>query len=280
MVRSCVYNCSTAQQSCIMDSVVNESTTTGLSTAGNKNSEEPTPINVDTPVGSYCENYPWSDRGLQTLNSHLEYHIQMTEFINTTIRDGPFMEMPKPPKPSLKSVLVKLKPKQVLYGAELHKYLLEHVVDKSPINIDPWTEPKDLDSVKTYLQTCFKNIKQQHAKMFVYFICFGKVLNNAFDYFSVCKLKGNLEPPHLTWAEWLKDNVGISRSYSKQLRTVAKDFGVYNRLCGLGISFSEFMKRKENIRLMFAEFPELDKYWRESSQTGVSEGSNCHSNDG
>ena len=85
-----------------------------------------------------------------------------------------------------------------------------------------------LDHVKNSLQAGFHIIKQHTAKLFSYYLQFGEILNHAFDYFSICKLRGDVNPHDLTWAKWLEDNVGISKSYSKQLRSIAKDFGVYS----------------------------------------------------
>lgn len=186
----------------------------------------------------------------------------MAVFVSLAIRDGPqlSMSMPKPPKPSLKSVFEKPKPKQQLIGVELHEYLLKHVVNDATINVDPWN-PTSLENVKTILQQGFHLMKQHHSRLFSHYLRFGKVLNDAFDYFSICKLRGTV-PHDLKWEKWLEDNIGISISHSKRLRSIAKDFGVYNGFYHLGISFNDFLRRKEHIRLMFAEFPKLDQHWR------------------
>lgn len=225
--------------------------------------DEPVAFDCNTPDVSQHENYPWSPQDIQTLSSHLHYYDEMKHFVSLAIRDGPdvFMIMPKQPRPSLKSVFVRPRPKQNLLGVELHEYLQKHLVNcDANIQLEPWN-PVSLDSVKTSLQTHFHVIKQHHARAFNNYMQYGKMLNAAYDFFSVHKLRGNLAQD-MTWAQWLKDNVGISITYSKQLRSIAKDFGVYTGFNYLGISFSEFLKRKEHIRLMFAEFSELDQYWR------------------
>ena len=237
----------------------------GLPIAGNEVSDEiepdPDPFDADTPDVSQHENYPWSDRDLLTLHSHLEYFHEMQIFVSLAIRDGPYLKMPKPPKPTLKSVFVKPKPKPILLGVELHDYLIKHLVDNANIKVDPWN-PISLDNVKNTLQAGFHIMKQHQAGLLSHYLHFGIILNHASNYFSICKLRGDVNPHDLTWAKWLKDNVGISISYSKQLRSIAKEFGAYQGLYCLGISFSEFLKKKEHIKLMFAEFPELDQFWR------------------
>ncbi len=73
---------------------------------------------------------------------------------------------------------------------------------------------------------------------------FGKMLSAPYDYFSICKLRETFLKHGL---KWLKDNIGISIPYSKQLRSIATTFGVYNGFNYLRISFSEFLKRKETF---------------------------------
>ena len=137
----------------------------------------------------------------------------------------------------------------------------KHLVDTDAnILVHEWN-PTSLDNVKDTLLDGYNILKQHNAGIFRHFLSFGKVLNNSFDYFSIGKLKGAV-PHDLTWAKWLEDNVGISICYSKQLRSIARDFGKYKTLNFLGISFSKFLKRKEHIRLMFTEFPELAEFWQ------------------
>ena len=241
-----------------------QKTTMGRPTADNEvnNENEPIPFDSDTPDVSQHENYPWPARDLQTLHSYAEYFREMGTFVSLAIRDGPNLNMImlKTPKPTLKSVFVKPKPKQILLGVELHEYLKKYLVDNADINVDDWN-PISLDNVKRTLLDGFHIMKQRHAGLFSHYLHFGKILNYSFDYFSICKLRGDVHYD-LTWAKWLEDNVGISIPYSKQLRSVAKDFGAFEGFHYLGISFNEFFKRKEHIRLMLVAFPDLDHYWR------------------
>ena len=86
---------------------------TGLLTAGNEVREDPITFDADTPNGSQIGNYPWRSKDLQVLQSHLQYCVDLIDFVNVAISDGPElnMTMPKPPKPTLKSLFVKTKPK-------------------------------------------------------------------------------------------------------------------------------------------------------------------------
>ena len=257
-----------------MNSAINTTTNTethlrqnmtpGRPTADNEvnNENEPIPFDSDTPDVSQHENYRWSARDLHALNSQKEYYLKMAALVSTAIRDGPKnIIMPTAPKPTFKSVIVEPKPKQILLGVELHEYLKKYLVSNN-IDIDEYVwNPISLDDAKITLQAGFNIMKQRHAGLFSHYLHFGKILNHAFDYFSVCKLRGDVHYD-LTWVKWLENNVGISISYSKKLRSVAKDFGAFQGFHYLGISFNEFLKRKEHIRLMLVAHPNLDNYWR------------------
>jgi hypothetical protein len=56
--------------------------------------------------------------------------------------------------------------------------------------------------------------------------------------------------------------VGISDAYARKLRKIAGYFYDYKQLRNLGISFSEFWQRKEEIRTMLSVYPEIDAFWK------------------
>ncbi len=130
--------------------------------ADNMASKRSNSMDCDTPTVSELENYGWSAKDLQTLMNHFHYYSEMKYFILSDIRDGPDVNMPKQPKPNLKSVLVKQK--QNLLGLELNEYLKKHLVDYEVVDLDPW-DPKSLDSVKNSLKKIHL-VKQNNAKVF------------------------------------------------------------------------------------------------------------------
>ena len=234
-------------------------------------SDELMPFDANTPSSSPSQsqpnNYLWSDEKLQILNEHKVYHDSMSYYLTNLVNNGPDIDMPvpKPPKSKLQSLFSpKLKPEQHLIGLELHEYLKTCLVNtKVDINVRPWT-PTSLENIKATLQDGYHILKQHNARLFNHYLLYGQALNSAFDYFSIAKSRA--EVPHdMTWAKWLKDNIGISNSYAKQLRNIATSFGSYKQFSYLGISFKEFTKRKEHIRLMFSEHPELTSFWRKDT---------------
>ena len=110
----------------------------------------------------------------------------------------------------------------------------------------------------------YKALQRHHANTLVASIDYGYFLNKAFDFFSHEKLTGVLGEKDLTFQQWLTDNVGISDSHARKLRKVTADFYDYKRLRQLGISFTEFWKYKEEIRVMMSVFPDVAAFWRAS----------------
>ena len=222
-------------------------------------SDEPIPFYANTPDSSQANNYMynWSAKKLQIIIDHKQYHNSMSEYLASPLSNGPDIDMPVPkaPKSKLQSLFgPKTKPKQPLLGIELHEYLLKHCVNTNlDINVRP-LDTANLESVKTTLQDGYHILKQHSARMFSHYLLYGKTLNIAYDLFSVSKLQTQI-PHDLTWAKWLNDNIGISNSYAKQLRSIATQFGRYKKFHYLGISFREFLRRKEHIRLIISQYP-------------------------
>ena len=74
-------------------------------------------------------------------------------------------------------------------------------------------------------------------------VYFGYFLNKAFYLFTSYKYTGRMASD-MAFQHWLKDNVGISDSYTRKLRKMAKDFYGYKKLRQLGIPFEEFYKHR------------------------------------
>jgi len=188
----------------------------------------------------------------------------MSAFLSCVLRDGPTVDMPfpKPPKSKLKDLFdPKQKQKRPLFGTELHEYLKTYLVNSNvDVNVRHWN-PTSLENVIATLQDGYKILKQHHARFLIHYFNLGIALDLAFDYFKIAQLQGDV-PSNIKWAAWLKDNVGISASYDRQIRNISKTFGSYKRLKYLGISIKEFISRKEQIRLTFV-YPDIATYWKQ-----------------
>ena len=227
--------------------------------------EDPSPIDLDTPTLSECGGFPWSLNKQQILLDHIAYHESMSTYLTAALYEGQDIDrpMPKPPKSKLKDVFgPHQSKKQLLFGEELHTYLVKHLVNHNRINQSPWN-PTSLENIKITLQEGFHILKQKNAALLWHYLDLGNILNHAFDYFSIAKLRNDV-PQNTTWKQWLKDNIGMSDSYDRKLRDLAKTFDQYGRFRYLGISIKEFLKIKNQIRLTFITYPAYADFWRQN----------------
>jgi hypothetical protein len=104
--------------------------------------------------------------------------------------------------------------------------------------------------------------QQRNARLIGHYLLYGKALEQAYDMFSLGKLKREI-PSYATWKEWLKSEVDMSDTYAKQMRDMSKQFGGYKRLYYLGITFNELKTRKEAIRVLFSIHPECAEWWKQ-----------------
>ena len=229
-----------------------------------KVSDEPPVINVDTPAGSESNTFPWPPEKLQILVDHLAYSSELELFCNSVLDNGPFDCMPilKKPKSKLTDLFGPKRNKKLpLTGKELHEYLVKKLVNQNDINV----RQLNLESLETMiptLQNGYHILKQHNSNVLRHYLKFGELLNIAFAFFKTEKFRNHL-PVDATWNSWLATHVGISASNDRDLRKLAKDFGCYKRLQYLGISRNEFKSHEEKITLMFVEFPDLAKFWKE-----------------
>jgi len=210
--------------------------------------------------------YQWSLRDITLLNAHLKYHQDMGAYLHQLQQEGPELceEMPKKPRGNISSLLNSEKqPSTKLSGQELHEYLLANMAAEVSNSQLKW-EPTDLNKIKDTLVLGYQALQQAHSNTFATAIDYGYFLNKAFDYFTFLKDTGKMQPG-LTFQHWLKDNVGISDSYARKLRSIAITFFGYGRFRKLGISFEEFYKRREEIRVMLSLEKDIASFWSADS---------------
>ena len=219
----------------------------------------------DTPILSESGESLWPPNKQQILLDHIAYHDSMAIYLTSALSEGQNIDkpMPKPPKSKLKDVFGPHQSKpQPLFGEELQTYLIKHLVNHAQINQSQWN-PTSLENIKIKLQEGFHILKQKNAALLWHYIRLGHYLIHAFDYFSIAKLRNDV-PQNTTWKQWLKDNIGMSDSYDRKLRDLAKTFNQYTRFRYLGISIKEFLKIKEQIRLMFITYPAYADFWKQN----------------
>jgi hypothetical protein len=114
----------------------------------------------------------------------------------------------------------------------LHEYLQTNII----ANVSPMAEMPDislltdncsLDAILPELKTGYRFLQRSRSKLLADSLDYGKWLNAAYKIFDVMKkgreIKGR-------WSGWLKNSIGISDSYARQLRELDAKFGKYRRL--------------------------------------------------
>ena len=226
---------------------------------------EPIVFDSETPNVSVQNNlFQLSQKQLQLLVDFNNYGIELQNYCTELLREGPVrnLQIPKKPKGDLKYLFREKPSKKNLIGRELNNYMKNRLVMFENTNDMPNLEFTSLESVKNGLQQSWSILKQHQAKVLGYSIECGEKLQRAFDYYSIGKLRYEL-PKEMTWNKWLYENVNICTSYDKELRNIARQFSQYHRLKYLGVSLSWFKQNRENIRLLFVEFPEIAEFWKQ-----------------
>jgi len=168
--------------------------------------------------------------------------------------------LPSFPRSELLEIMGKEKPqKTVLEGYELHSYLsrkLEHLNDTNMKMVDAADWGRPIEEIIQQLESNYKILKAKKAVLFGTALTYGRWLDVLYK-----KLKQGRKPRQsMTFKKVLKDKIGISEGYARQLRILAKQFCQYYRLYYLSISIQEFWKRREQIKEML-EDAQLKQFW-------------------
>ena len=181
------------------------------------------------------------------------------------------VQLPQFPKSELSQILnggIVRENKQILRGTDLDEYLRKHLVevhvnvtDSLQLlaldigNIDRNTPITDvISNIKKGLNVCNRN----NARLLESSLVLGSCLNKAFKIFQFQKGAGNI---NVTWSDFLSKSVGISPSYARQLREIAKNFFIYKKFSSLGMSFSEFYKRRLQIQHLLDSSDCVKAFW-------------------
>jgi len=213
----------------------------------------------DTPLVNEC----WSQDDINDLQQWEKYSIDLINCVSAITQEGrqSTLKIPSKPRRTLQSLLGKCSNKKpALTNEDLHKYLVSELADMANVKLERWN-PESLETMIPTLKNGQALFQQHNAKLIGHYLLYGKVLNEAYDMFSLGKIKGEI-PSYKTWKDWLKSEVGISDTFAKQMRDMYSLFGDYKRIYYLGIPFSEFKTRKEAIRLLFRMNPDCAAWWK------------------
>jgi superfamily I DNA/RNA helicase len=71
----------------------------------------------------------------------------------------------------------------------------------------------------------------------------------------------------MKWGDWLKQNIGISSTYSRKLRVISRLLRPYvNRFSTVGLPFIEIYSMRKELQEMFSSSEEIRQYWSSQIQ--------------
>jgi hypothetical protein len=223
-------------------------------------------MDTDTPNGSPNNDndshrpISFTDAQLQTLNDCENFAYVILQ-IASDLRHQGYTEtaVPKFPKSELLQLLGSSKKQNVLRGHELHDYLQSKIAGVSPMEEMPkQANHRTLEAMMPDLITGFRCLMRKNAQVLQTYLDYGKLLNEAFDLHELKRLGGETKE---SWRTWLKNNIGISDSYARQLREINSKFGGYKELRHLTISFTELWRRRCQIEHMLRTDTEIARFW-------------------
>ena len=208
-------------------------------------------INTPPPDGSIIS-VNLSDSDLHVI-TQCEDFLRTVDSICSDIRNygNSDKELPTFPRSELLKILGRSKPEKKLMGSELHFYLKNKIVTK--IFECEIPEPclflqhnnvpnPTLNYLLPLLQEGYSVLQSINAKTIHLSLNYGMWLNVAFNVFELSKGAGLVTG---SWSSWLRNTVGLSESYARQLRDLSDKFSQYKKIHYLSITFTELYKKDE-----------------------------------
>lgn len=211
------------------------------------------------------QSYYWNEEEIKLLDQHALYHAKMIEVIEQAKTTGPLKKLPSPPKRKLKDLFnekLGKKNKNEMTPRDFHLYLQERIQDmRCEISREKFqfSNPDNFDSAVFQLKDAYKHLSRQNAQSMYFNICFGKYLDDFYNWFSNEKKAGRII---MKWDAWLTSHISISSSYSRKLRQIAKLLIDYPRFQHVNITLNEVLNKQTLIKQMLA-VPEYATFWKE-----------------
>ena len=212
----------------------------------------------------------WTQEQLSLLREHIFYHNSFADVLNRMVNEGPSAsnKLPaffQPPKRKLASLYgEQAKKRKSMTPEELHKYLQTKEVDVSlqvrkEVFVFGAEDITSSTAAIIKLKDGYKQLQRQEATTMCFNLQYGWLLEKAFRFFEQEKESGTHKD---NWDEWLKSNVGMSPSYSRKLREIARLLTPYaKRFSTVGLPFIEVYSMRKDLNVMFSSSEEIRKYW-------------------
>lgn len=221
------------------------------------------------------EQREWSIPQLEILQEHLEYHAQVLDVLENMRTTGPSAskKLPvftRPPKRKLSTLYGEQAKKQKkMTPEELHQYLKTKETDvskrvrKKVFNFSPEQILNSNIAVEK-LKEGYRQIQRQEATSMCFNLQYGHLLDITFEHYEKEKESG---VQTMKWGDWLKQNIGISSTYSRKLRVISRLLRPYvNRFSTVGLPFIEIYSMRKELQEMFSSSEEIRQYWSSQIQ--------------
>jgi len=221
-----------------------------------------------------AEKMSWSQEQKAILVENHSYFTTCADIVKRIADAGPaeskhLPAFPSPPKRKMSSLYGDKPKKQKMTLEELHQYLLRNQVDVSKtVRKEVFTfSPEEILSSNfavAKLKEGYRQIQRHAATSMCFSLQYGLLLDVTFKHYMEEKKSG---AQTIKWADWLKENIGISAPYSRKLRQISRLLRPYmSRFSTVGLPFSEVYSMIKELKKMFASSEEIRMYWTTAVQ--------------
>ncbi|XP_063428647.1 uncharacterized protein LOC134711741 [Mytilus trossulus] len=217
----------------------------------------------------------WSRDQLSILDENLSYYTTCADIVNRIHTGGPAesKKLPKfPPLPKRKLLSLygeQAKKRKMMTPEDLHQYLKTKEIDVTKtvrkevffFSASDITTP-NIAVVK--LLEGYRQIQRQEATSMCFNLQYGHLLDVTFELYAKEKESGLQQQK---WDDWLKQNIGVSSSYSRKLREISRLLRPYMpRFSTVGLPFIEVYSMRKELKAMFSYSEEIRQYWSTQNQ--------------
>jgi hypothetical protein len=223
------------------------------------------------------ERREWNSFQLEILQDHLNYHAKFYAVLEEMITTGPssckkLPDFCPPPKRKLSDLYgqqTKKTKDEEMSPEKLHQYLkskeinVRQKVRKEVFDFSLEEIPNATTAV-TKLKEGYRQIQRQEATSMCFNLQYGRLLDITFELYAKEKESGAQTQ---NWEDWLKQNIGISPSYSRKLRMIFRLLRPYvKRFSTVGLPFIEVYSMRKDLQAMFSYSDEIVRYWSDCVQ--------------
>ncbi|CAC5384334.1 unnamed protein product [Mytilus coruscus] len=166
----------------------------------------------------------WSRDQLSILDENLSYYTTCADIVKRIHTGGPAesKKLPKfPPLPKKKAVIFvwrASKKRKMMTPEELHQYLITKEIDvtktaRKEVFLFSASDITTPDIAVAKLQEGYRQIQRQEATSMCFNLQYGHLLDVTIELYAKEKESGLQQQK---WDDWLKQNIGISSSYSRK----------------------------------------------------------------